>query len=75
MLDFWNKGLWGTLPAELGEQAALTHLWLNRNRIGGVLPSEISNCPSMAYLRLDGNHFQGAIPLEARQCKQRSDDI
>ena len=38
-----DPGLSGSLPTELGRIAALSEVYLNKNRLTGSLPSELGN--------------------------------
>lgn len=63
-LDLYNRGLTGSLPAEI---AALTHLQildLSYNQIEGTIPPEIGSFSELEFLFLSGNRFTGVIPPE-----------
>lgn len=69
-LHIWDtsldpKGLTGsTIPSELGDLTALTHLALVNNRLGGELPSQLGNLESLQYLALEMNELVGRLPTQ-----------
>ena len=42
-LDLHDKGLTGTIPAELGGLTYLTHLHLSRNQLTGEIPAALGS--------------------------------
>ncbi|MBN1850524.1 MAG: fibronectin type III domain-containing protein [Deltaproteobacteria bacterium] len=51
-----------TIPTASGELAALSTLYLSRNRLEGTIPTEIGGLESLKYLYLSGNKLEGPIP-------------
>ena len=63
-IHLYNKGLGGTLPAELGNLRNLTELSLSSNRLVGRIPAELGNLVNLHILSLSGNELSGPIPAE-----------
>ena len=79
-LDLRNKGLTGTIPAELGTLAQLERLDLgvnltcdsngcrpdppSVNQLTGSVPAELGNLANLTWLDLDGNQLTGSVPAE-----------
>ena len=59
-----QKGLTGTVPAELANLAGLRYLWLNRNELTGTIPPGLGSLPDMISLLLNENQLTGSIPTE-----------
>ena len=59
-----DKGLTGTVPAELGNLSGLQHLWLNINQLTGTIPPELGSMPAIKSLLLNDNRLTGPIPTE-----------
>jgi hypothetical protein len=58
--------LHGTLPAELGLLAYLTHLDLAANQLSGSIPAELGNLRSLTVLNLADNELRGTLPPRLR---------
>ena len=63
-IDLRDKGLAGTIPAELGRLASLQGLDLTSNQLSGPIPTELGNLPNLQWLFLWGNRLSGPIPSE-----------
>ncbi len=63
-LDLEGAGLNGTIPARLGELAALRTLALQDNALTGTIPARLGDLERLERLRLQGNALTGAIPAE-----------
>ena len=63
-IDLRDKGLAGTIPAELGRLASLQGLDLASNQLSGPIPTELGNLPNLQWLFLWGNRLSGPIPSE-----------
>ena len=50
MLHWGNKGLTGTIPAEIGSLSALTYLNLSNDRLNGAIPPTIGALSSLERL-------------------------
>ena len=61
-LKLAGNNLVGTIPAELGDMIALTHLDLSNNQLSGALPEELGKLTRLEYLALHNNQLSGAIP-------------
>ena len=61
-----GQDLRGTIPAQLGDLAALTELDLSSNTLHGRIPPELGNLEDLAVLRLSGNALRGCIPPELK---------
>ncbi len=57
-----NRGLNGSIPAEIGRLSKLQHLWLYNNTLTGSLPSELGNLADLETLMLSNNRLSGQIP-------------
>ena len=57
-----NKGLTGSIAAELGRLPVLGHLTLNGNRLTGTIPASIADLSALRGLWLDDNQLTGEIP-------------
>ena len=66
-LSLRQRRLSGTIPAQLGDLAALTNLDLNGNRLSGEIPAELGQLSKLASLHLHDNRLQGRIPPELGQ--------
>jgi len=63
-LDFYNRGLTGSLPAEIADLTHLRKLYLTYNQIEGAIPPEIGSLSELEILYLSGTRFTGVIPPE-----------
>ena len=59
-----EKGLDGTIPAELGGLTELSQLSLVNNKLTGGIPAELANLSKLTKLSLSNNKLSGAIPAE-----------
>ena len=83
-MNWSEKGLKGSSPADIGELDGLRTLDLGDNEIGGHLPAEIGKLPSLITLRLQKNCIEGHLPpeignltslKEVRACEERSEAL
>ena len=58
-----NKGLTGSIPAQLGRLETLHFLYLSGNRLKGHIPKELSRVPARDLVLRD-NELSGGIPPE-----------
>ena len=63
-LNFYNSGLTGEIPSEIGNLTNLTYLRLNHNQLTGSIPLEIGNLINLTDLMLNNNQLSGIIPDE-----------
>ena len=64
-LDLHAVGLWGHLPAELGNLSKLQWLGLKYNyRLRGAIPPELGSLSNLEELHLSFNQLSGEIPPE-----------
>ena len=59
-----SQRIGGTIPAQLGNLANLTGLYLNSNRLTGAIPAQLGNLANLVNLWLTGNGLSGAIPAQ-----------
>jgi|GEM_PF-4059947 len=59
-----EKGLDGSLPAQLGLLTGMEVLSLSGNNLSGALPSELGNLGALRDLSVDRNQLTGEIPAE-----------
>ena len=66
VVEVWlsDRGMTGTVPAELGDLSGLERLWLWNNQLTGTIPTELGNLSNLTELWLWGNHLTGTIPTE-----------
>ena len=62
-----KHGFSGTVPAALGQLAALTHLALSGHELTGSIPSALGQLAALTHLDLSHNHLTGPIPAELSQ--------
>ncbi len=63
-LNLQNKGLDGTIPADLSLLRRLTHLRLGGNELTGEIPSRLGDLSFLLELRLQENQLTGGVPAE-----------
>ena len=61
-LDLRDRGLGGSIPAELGRLSSLTYLNLRRNDLSGPIPTELDSLTNLRVLNLHSNELSGTIP-------------
>ncbi|TDN39906.1 hypothetical protein A8B98_16515 [Hymenobacter sp. UV11] len=72
VIDFFNNGIGGTLPPELGLLTGLQYLHIERNHIygpqfpalGGKLPKELGQLQHLTTLHIGFTALEGSIPPE-----------
>ena len=64
---FSRHGFSGTVPAALGQLAALTHLELSGHQLTGPIPPALGQLTALTHLDLSHNHLTGRIPAELSQ--------
>ena len=65
-LDLLDKGLTGTIPAQLGRLSSLQVLRLNGNQLTGEIPTQLGSLSNLQELHLSDNQLTGEIPSELR---------
>ena len=63
-LSFFDNGLTGRVPLEIGGLANLQLLSLGGNRLTGPIPPALGDLSSLTELGLQSNEFSGSIPPE-----------
>ena len=63
-LDLQNRGLAGSIPAELGDLSNLQDLDLHSNRLTGGIPTELGDLSNLNALWLHNNELRGPVPTE-----------
>ena len=61
-LDLRDRGLGGSIPAELNRLSSLTYLNLRRNDLSGPIPTELDSLTNLRVLNLHSNELSGTIP-------------
>ena len=61
-LDLRDRGLGGSIPADLGRLSNLTYLNLRRNDLSGPIPTELDSLANLRVLNLHSNELSGTIP-------------
>ena len=69
-LDLEEKGLTGTLPAELGQLTGLVNFDLSENTLRGPIPTSFGDLTNLRSLTIEYNQLDGAIPAELAQLTQ-----
>ena len=64
VLDLFNRGLTGVIPAGLGNLTNLKELNLAFNQLAGAIPAELGNLTDLTRLGLGSNRLTGSIPDE-----------
>lgn len=64
MIDLYNNNLVGTIPAALGNLAALESLVLSYNQLTGGIPASLGNLTGLVGLDLMVNQLTGGVPVE-----------
>ncbi|CAL5079203.1 unnamed protein product [Urochloa decumbens] len=59
-----NKGVQGSIPAEIGSMPSLSYLVLFNNSITGTIPPSLGNLSQLTDLSLSLNYLEGSIPEE-----------
>lgn len=67
-INLHDKGLTGTIPAEVGFLSKLTSLDLSNNQIGGPLPGDLHFAP-LVLLNVAENFLTGYVPLSLCQAE------
>ena len=60
-LSFFDEGLSGDIPSELGDLSNLEELWLWGNQLTGVIPPELSDLSNLREMNLGDNQLTGVI--------------
>jgi len=63
-LDFYRRGLSGSITPELSNLTALTSLYLEENQLSGSIPVELGTLTNLTFLDLAENQLSGSIPSE-----------
>ena len=63
-LTLTRRGLFGTLPPELGNLSKLTYIYISSNHLSGGIPAELSRLTELTTLLLGNNELTGNIPRE-----------
>ena len=61
-LQFYQNGLTGKIPPELGELTQLSYLRVDGNNLSGSIPPELGNLRTLEGLLLSRNNLTGRIP-------------
>ena len=61
-LDLRDRGLGGSIPADLGRLSNLTYLNLRRNDLSGPIPLGLGSLTNLRVLNLHSNELSGTIP-------------
>ncbi|KAM4080308.1 hypothetical protein ACJW30_11G005000 [Castanea mollissima] len=59
-----GKGLYGSIPPEIGSVSKLTYLNLSWNSLSGELPLSLTKLTQLEKLDISFNHMSGPIPLQ-----------
>ncbi|XP_058007539.1 probable inactive leucine-rich repeat receptor-like protein kinase At3g03770 isoform X2 [Hevea brasiliensis] len=62
VLSLVSLGLWGPLPATIGQLSSLEILNVSSNHFTGAIPEQLSSLMSLQTLVLDHNRFTGQVP-------------
>ena len=63
-LLFYEHGLSGVIPPELGDLTHLTRIFIRKTQLGGSIPGELGNLANLTELDLRWNGIGGPIPAE-----------
>ena len=63
-IHFWNQGLTGSIPPEIGCLTNLIELFLDNNQLTGEIPVEIGQLTNLEDVNLSYNQLTGEIPPE-----------
>ncbi len=63
-IDFWDNGLLGPIPPELGNLTEMRILSIHNSGLSGVIPPELGNLANLERLDLWENMLSGNIPVE-----------
>ena len=69
-LDFYNMGLYGILPSEIGQLTSLKSLTLAGNKLFGTIPSQLYNLGRLENLLLNRNKFEGTLSEDIKLLKE-----
>nr|CAB3452337.1 unnamed protein product [Digitaria exilis] len=59
-----NKGVQGSIPAEIGGMSSLASLVLYNNSMTGTIPSSLGNLSQLVILSLRMNYLEGSMPAD-----------
>ena len=62
VIHWWNDGLRGSIPKEIGDLTNLEYLNLFDNLLSGDIPIEICKLTNLVSLRLDDNNLSCEMP-------------
>jgi hypothetical protein len=68
-VELFDKGLQGTIPADVGLWTSLTHFNVAFNKLTGSLPSSIGKWADLTTLYVSENKLMGTIPKEVSNWK------
>jgi hypothetical protein len=66
-IDLIGKGLTGSVPAALGQLAALKWLILDDNQLTGSVPAALGQLVALQLLHLNNNQLTGSVPAALGQ--------
>ena len=65
-IDWYDEGLTGRIPEEIGSLTGLTYLFLGDNNLTGNIPTGIGRLGSLRQLNLTRNMLTGKVPKTFR---------